>query len=96
MASPSRSGSVARKMSVASFAASFSSLSTFLRLGDDLVGRLEVLVDVDAQLALGQIADVAHRGDDLVVAPRYLLMVFAFAGDSTTTSDFAILALFPP
>ena len=32
------------------------------------VRRLEPFVHVDPQLALGQIADVAHRGDDLVVS----------------------------
>ena len=42
-------------------------LEDLLAARDDLVGRLEALVDVDAELALGQIADVAHRGDDLVV-----------------------------
>ena len=67
---------------------------TFLRLAMTSYDGLEAVVDVDAELALGQVADVAHRGDDLVVAcPRYLLMVFAFAGDSTTTSAFAITDL---
>ena len=31
-----------------------------------------------------------HRGDDLEVAPGDLLMVFALAGDSTTTNAFGI------
>ena len=49
---------------------SFSSLEDLLAAGDDLVRRLEAFVDVDPQLALGQIADVSHRGDDLVVLAR--------------------------
>ncbi len=46
-----------------------------LELLDDLLARFdgfvllgEVVVDVHTQLALGQIADVTHRRDDLVVA----------------------------
>ena len=56
------------KMSSDSFAASFSSFRTFLRLAITSYGRLEVFADIDAQLALRQIPDVAHRGDDLVIA----------------------------
>ena len=29
--------------------------------------KSKLVVDVDAELALGQIADVPHRGDDLVI-----------------------------
>ena len=39
-------------------------------VGKDDVSGLEAGVDVDAQLALGQVADVAHRRDDFVVAPQ--------------------------
>ena len=42
-------------------------LEHFLPAGDDLVRRLEAFLDVDAQLALRQITDMAHRGDDRVV-----------------------------
>ena len=52
---------------------------------DDLVGLLEILLDVDAHL-LGQVFDVTLRGQHLVAGPRYFLIVFALAGDSTTTS----------
>ena len=70
MASPSRSGSVATKISVASLAAFFSSAMTFLREGIDLVVGAETLLDVDTQLALGQVPDVTHRRDDLEVASQ--------------------------
>ena len=76
-------------------------LGRVLELLDDLLARLgityvlglEAVLDVDAELALGQVADVPHRRDDLVVPPRYLLIVFAFAGDSTMTSAFAMTVL---
>ncbi|MBS1226673.1 MAG: pyrB [Candidatus Aminicenantes bacterium] len=38
-----------------------------LLVRDDLVGRLEVVIDVDPQLLLGQVADMSHRGLDRVV-----------------------------
>src|SRR6185503_4467423 len=54
-----------------------SDLGRFLQLLDDLdagcehlVDRLESVVHIDAQLALRQVADVAHRCDDLVVASQ--------------------------
>ena len=54
-------------------------LRRVLQLFNDLLARLdgfvrfgELVVDVDAQLALGQIADVSHRRDDRVVAPKVL------------------------
>ncbi len=43
---------------------------TFLRDSSDSYSLGEVVVDVDAELALRQIADVSHRRDDLVVAPE--------------------------
>ena len=55
-------------------------LGGVLELLDDLLARLdrfvllgEVVVDVHAELALRQVADVAHRRDDLVVAPEILV-----------------------
>ena len=36
-------------------------------LGDDDVLGLEIVLDVDAELALRQVPDVAHGGHDLVV-----------------------------
>ena len=59
-----------------------------LARGQHLVLGGEALLDVDAQLLLGQVADVAHRGLHLEVLPRYLLIVFALAGDSTITRFF--------
>ena len=67
MASPSRSGSVATKISVGLLRRVLQLLEDLLAAGDDFVRRLEPFVDVDAELALRQIADVPHRGDDLVV-----------------------------
>ena len=48
-------------------------LEDLLAAGDDLVGRLEALLDVDAELALRQVADVSHRRDDLVVPAEILV-----------------------
>jgi hypothetical protein len=45
-------------------------LQHLLAARDDLVGGLEPFVDVDSELALRQVADVAHRRDDLVVFPE--------------------------
>ena len=45
-------------------------LEHLLAARDDFVRRLEAIVDVHAELALGQIADVAHRRDDFVIAPE--------------------------
>ena len=43
---------------------------TFCAVGQDDVLGLEAGLDVHAELALGQVADVSHRRDDLVVAPE--------------------------
>ena len=45
----------------------------FLAGGDRLVDRRKAFVDVDAELALRQIAHVSHRRDDFVVAPEVLV-----------------------
>jgi hypothetical protein len=49
------------KISSAPFAASF------LAAGDHFVRRLEAFLDVDADLALREVAHVPHRGHDLVL-----------------------------
>ncbi len=67
MASPSRSGSVATKISVASFAAAFNSVTTFLRLAMTSYDGSNPSSMATPSLLFGQIADVAHRGHDLVV-----------------------------
>ena len=43
---------------------------TFCAIRQDDVFGLEPGIDVHAELALGQIADVSHRRDDLEVAPQ--------------------------
>jgi len=37
---------------------------------NDLVGRLEAGVHVDRERLLGQVADVSHRGPDVVAVPE--------------------------
>ena len=86
MASPSRSGSVARMRLVGAFDrlgdfvhdASASFGSTSHDISKSLSGTNRAVLG-------GQIADVAVRGEDLVSAPRYLLMVLALAAHSTMT-----------
>ena len=83
MASPSRSSSVARKSSSASLRARLSSDDLLLLVGVDDVERLEVVVDVDGELAeaalllggrqlgrRGQVADVADAGLDVEAGPE--------------------------
>ena len=67
MASPSRSGSVATKISSALLGGVLQLLENLLPARDHLVRGLEPIVDVHAELALRQIADVPHRGDDFVI-----------------------------
>jgi hypothetical protein len=57
---------------------------------DDDIGGGEAVFDVHAQTALGQILDVPH-GRRPGTPFRGACIVLAFAGDSTTTSDLAIL-----
>ena len=72
MASPSRSKSVASTRSSARLRARFSSATCFLESVGHLVG-LELVLDVHAEVALGQVADVAVRGPDGVVGAQVLL-----------------------
>ena len=77
IASPSRSRSVARK-TVSAALGRLLDLGDLLAavVGDDVLGR-EVVVDVDAELALagvlGQVADVAVGGEDPVVVAEVAL-----------------------
>ena len=48
-------------------------LQNFLAARNHFVRGLEVLIDIDAQFALGQISDMAHRSDDLVIATQILV-----------------------
>src|SRR5207245_733698 len=77
-------------MSLASFAASFSSLITFLRERIDSYSSVKSLSTSTPSLLFGRSRMWPIDATTLKSRPRYLLMVFAFAGDSTTTSDFAI------
>ena len=72
MASPSRSSSVARYSSLASFISTRRSLTTCLPRVGQLVRRLETVVDVDRQTLAGQVGDVAHRGAHVERAPEEL------------------------
>jgi hypothetical protein len=57
---------------------------------DDLVLLGEVVRDVDGARALGEVLDVALGRQHLVPGPRYFLIVFALAGDSTMRRVLAI------
>ena len=60
MASPSRSGSVARYTVSLSLASFFQLIDELLLALDGLVVGLEVVLDIHAQLALGQVPQMAH------------------------------------
>ncbi|MPM90936.1 hypothetical protein SDC9_138059 [bioreactor metagenome] len=55
----------------------FSPLRLFFELADQLsfsanrnIVGLKVVVDIDSQLAFGQVAHMPHRGDDTIVVPQ--------------------------
>src|SRR5262249_35737072 len=77
-------------MSVASRAASLSSLITFLREGIDSYSSVKSSSIATPSLLFGRSRMWPIDATTLKSRPRYLLMVFAFAGDSTTTSAFAM------
>lgn len=53
------------------------------------------MLDIDAQLRRGQVADMTHGGDYLIAGSEIFLIVFAFAGDSTITKvDISFAPLF--
>src|SRR5437588_3310241 len=80
-------------MSVASFAASFSCLMTFLRDGIDSYSSAKSSSTATPSLLFGRSRMWPIDAMTLKSRPRYLLMVFAFAGDSTTTSAFPIRSI---
>src|SRR5438874_13131886 len=82
-------------MSDASLAASLSSLMTFLREARDSYCSVKSLSMSTPSLLFGRSRICPIEATTLKPAPRYLLMVFALAGDSTTTSAFAIPAFSP-
>src|SRR5580765_1958128 len=81
-------------MSDASLAASLSSLRTFLRDAIDSYSSAKSFSTSTPSLLFGRSRMCPIDARTLKSRPRYLLMVFAFAGDSTTTSAFAIVASF--
>ena len=48
-------------------------LQDLLAAGDHFIGGFEAFLDVDAKFALGQIANMAHRRDDLVVLAQIFI-----------------------
>ena len=78
-------------------------LGGVLQFLDDLLARderfvllLEIVVDVDTQLALGEIADVSHRRDDFIIAPEILVDRLRLGGRFDHDQCFSHVALFPP
>src|SRR5215468_9652109 len=80
-------------MSVAPLAASLMSLMTFFRDGIDSYSSAKSSSTATPSLLFGKSRMCPIDATTLKSRPRYLLMVFAFAGDSTTTSAFAIDSL---
>ena len=70
IASPSRSGSAASRVEVAFLTAAREIADLLLLALDQLVLGHEPALDVDADLRLGQIADVPHRREDDVLGPE--------------------------
>src|SRR5205807_4953707 len=86
MASPSRSGSVASSTRSAFLAAAFSSVTTFcLPLMTSYSGSNPCSMSTPI-LDLGRSMMWPTEAFTVYPDPRYFLIVFAFAGDSTTTS----------
>jgi len=85
MASPSRSGSVARKTASARWAASWMSFHYLALLLGHRVVRFEPVPDIDPQADLGRSRTWPTEALTSKDRPRILAMVLAFAGDSTTT-----------
>ena len=55
---------------VAALGGLFELADELLFSANGLIDGLEVVLDIDAQLALGQVAQMAHRGHDLIVAAQ--------------------------
>src|SRR5262245_56472516 len=95
IASPSRSGSAARKIASASLAADFRSSSTFLRVGRTSYSAANPFLTSTPRLFLGRSRTCPIEARTSKSRPRYLLIVFALAGDSTMTRFFATLVSAP-
>ena len=85
MASPSRSGSAARYTASASLAALFSSSRIFLRVGRISYSAVKPFFTSTPSRFLGRSRTWPMEAFTWKSRPRYLLMVFALAGDSTMT-----------
>ena len=72
IASPSRSGSVARYTFDAFFASFLSSLMISPFASDGNVLWFEIVLDIDAKLAFGQVPHMPDRSDDLIVCTKIL------------------------
>src|SRR4051812_16759059 len=77
-------------MSLASFAAAFNSPITFLRVASSSYTGSKPLSTSTPSLLFGRSRTCPIDASTLYSFPRYLLIVFAFAGDSTMTNAFAI------
>ena len=89
MASPSRSGSVASRISSAPLAAAFSSWTTFSLPGTTSYVSWKPF-SMSIPSFFGRSLMCPFEAMTSYLEPRYFLIVLAFAGDSTTTSVFAI------
>ena len=85
IASPSRSGSVARISLLGALHGPGDVVEPLARLGVDLPDHAEIVLRIDRAVLGRQVADMAEGGQHLVAGPRYLLIVLALAGNSTTT-----------
>jgi hypothetical protein len=90
IASPSRSSSVARYSSEASLSAAFRSLTTCLPRSVSSYVGLKPLSTSMLRPLLGRSATWPTEARTSYASPRNFEIVFAFAGDSTTTRGFAI------
>src|SRR5215475_11981081 len=90
MASPSRSGSVATYTVSADFAASLISLTTFSLPGITSYVGSKLFSMSTPRPFFGKSLMWPTDAMTLKSLPRYLLIVFAFDGDSTITSDLDI------
>ena len=100
IASPSRSGSLARYISSQSFTAPFSSATTFFLPSDISYVGVNVQPPAPsgtifiAPLSLGRSRMCPTELFTVNSDPRYFPIVFAFAGDSTISSFFMSLSKF--
>ena len=93
MASPSRSGSVARYTVFASLERFFSSSMTSLRAATGIYSGAKPFSMSTPSLFLGRSRRCPMEAITLYCPPRYFSIVRAFAGDSTITRSFFACAI---